>query len=129
MIITNLFVGSRYLIDRKLIRETVKKILTEHKITNAQVDVSVVGERKMKTLNEERLEHSGPTDVLSFPLYEKGELENYPSPKEIAPNLGDIFISFPVAVQRAKRYGKKVDEQLCFLLEHGLMHLLGYHHE
>ena len=25
-------------------------------------------------------------------------------------------------------FGKKVDDQICFFVEHGLMHLLGYHH-
>jgi probable rRNA maturation factor len=49
-------------------------------------------------------------------------------PEGMAPHLGDIVISFPAAVDNARRFGKKVDDQICFFVEHGLMHLLGYHH-
>lgn len=128
MIKTNLFIGSRYPVDRKKLRATVAKVLQKHKIDNAQVDVSVVGVRKITKLNEERLKHKGSTDVLSFPQHEKGQLNETPMPKEVPPHLGDVVISFPEAVQTAKRYGKKVDYQICVYLEHGLMHLLGYHH-
>jgi probable rRNA maturation factor len=50
-------------------------------------------------------------------------------PEDVPPHLGDIVISFPEAVRAAKRFGKLVDKQICFYLEHGLMHLLGYHHD
>ena len=51
MITVNLFVGSRYPINRKLLRQTVIKVLTANHLDHAQVDVSVVGERKMRELN------------------------------------------------------------------------------
>ncbi len=129
MIITNLFVGSRYPVSRTLLRDTVQRVLTENKISHAQVDVSIVGKRKIRILNESLLKHSGTTDVLSFPQHDRHQLNDFPLPEEIPPHLGDIVISFPEAVSSAKRYGKLVDQQLCFYLEHGLMHLLGYHHD
>lgn len=129
MIHIQLFVGSRYLIDRKKLRAHAKKILAEHNITDAVLDVSIVGKRKIKKLNESKLNHSGATDVLSFPQHEKGKLHDFPLPENIAPHLGDIVISFPEAVEQAKKYGKRVDDQLCFYLEHAILHLLGYHHQ
>lgn len=129
MIITNLFVGSRYPVDRKKIRSTVEKILKKNGIETAQVDVSIVGQRKIKELNESKLKHSGTTDVLSFPQHEKDKLDDFPLPANLPPHLGDVVICFPEAVTNAKRYGKMVDDQICFYLEHGLMHLLGYHHD
>ncbi len=128
MIKTNLFIGSRYPVDRKKLRATVAEVLKKHKIDHAQVDVSVVGARKITQLNEERLKHKGPTDVLSFPQHEKGKVNEVPMPAEVPPHLGDVVTSFPEAVQTAKRYGKKVDYQICAYLEHGLLHLLGFHH-
>ena len=110
-------------------RETVKKVLNENGIEHAQVDVSIVGVRKIQKLNEEMLKHDGPTDVLSFPHHDKGQLNEVPMPDGLPPQLGDIVISFPEAVKIAKRYGTLVDDQICFYLEHGLMHLLGYHHD
>ena len=33
------------------------------------------------------------------------------------------------AVKEARKLGKMVDAQICFLVEHGLLHLLGFHHD
>jgi len=129
MITTNLFIGSRYPVNRKMLRQTVTRVLTEQGIESAQVDVSVVGQRKITELNEARLQHEGATDVLSFPQHERNQLHDFPLPEGTPPHLGDIVISFPEAVKNAQRFGKMVDEQICFYLEHGLMHLLGYHHD
>jgi probable rRNA maturation factor len=129
MIQVNFFIGSRYPVKRSLLRETVERVLKENNITHAQVDVSIVGSRKITTLNESKLQHSGETDVLSFPQHERHQLNDFPLPADVPPHLGDIVISFPESVRMAKRYGKMVDVQICFYLEHGLMHLLGFHHD
>lgn len=129
MIKTNLFIGSRYPVDRKRIKGVVERVLTEHKIDNVQVDVSVVGERKIATLNEKFLKHDGPTDVLSFPQHDRGQLQDVPLPAGALAHLGDVVISFPEAVKMARKFGKRVDAQICFYLEHALLHLLGYHHD
>ena len=129
MIQVNLFVGSRYPVNRKKIRQRVKEVLSEYGIDHAQVDISIVGKRKIKTLNESKLEHEGTTDVLSFPQHDKGKLDDFPLPPNVPPHLGDIVISYPAALENARRFGKLVDEQICFFVEHGLMHLLGYHHD
>lgn len=129
MIKVNLFVGSRYPVNRRQIKETVDRVLTEHNVKDAQVDVSIVGIRKITTLNEKYLKHDGPTDVLSFPQHDRGKLQEIPMPDGELPHLGDVIISFPEAVRTAKRFGKMVDQQICFYLEHALLHLLGYHHD
>jgi probable rRNA maturation factor len=129
MIQVNLFVGSRYPVDRKLIRQKVKQVLQKNNVDNAQVDISIVGARKIEELNKKSLNHEGKTDVLSFPQHEKKELDDFPLPQGVPPHLGDIVVSFPEAVATAKRFGKLVDGQICFYVEHGLMHLLGFHHE
>ncbi|GIK83919.1 MAG: endoribonuclease YbeY [Patescibacteria group bacterium] len=129
MLIINLHIGSRFPVDRKKLRAAAKKVLDENSVTHAQVDISVVGKRKIKELNESKLKHEGETDVLSFPQHEKNNLYDFPLPEGIPPHLGDIVISFPEAVKTARRYGKLVDDQICFYLQHGMMHLLGYHHE
>ncbi|MCL4208392.1 rRNA maturation RNase YbeY [Patescibacteria group bacterium] len=129
MIRINLFVGSRFPVDRKMIRERAKDVLLERGLDHIEVDISIVGSRKIKELNESKLAHEGTTDVLSFPQHEKNQLHDFPLPEGIPPHLGDIVISFPEAVKTAKKFGKRVDQQICFYLEHGLMHLLGYHHD
>jgi probable rRNA maturation factor len=129
MIKCNLYIGSRYPVNLRKIRQTAERVLKEHGVEHAQLDISVVGGRKIKELNEEKLGHSGETDVLSFPQHDRGQLKDIPLPEEIPPHLGDVVISFPEAVKVARRFGRMVDEQIGFYLEHGLMHLLGYHHD
>ena len=145
MITVLLTVGSRYPVNRKKIREFVKHILLSRKIFDAVIAISIVGERKIKLLNEKHLQHEGVTDVLSFPQYEKGSTSDYKSTLEPTPqinehgafvlpptpdrNLGDIVVCFPEVIRQAMKRGKMVDDHICFLIEHGMQHLLGEHHE
>lgn len=129
MLQINLIVGSRFPVSRAKLRSFTQDFLLNHNINNAEVDISIVGKRKIKLLNEIKLNHQGTTDVLSFPLHDKQTLNDFPLPSGIPPHLGDIVVSFPDAIKQAKKFGRLVDDQLCFYIEHGLLHLLGYHHE
>lgn len=128
MITTQIEVTSAYRVNRDTIRQVVAKFLQQHNILDATVEVSIVGRRKIKQLNE-YLGHTGVTDVLSFPLHEKKMLNDIPVPPNHTPHLGSIVVCYPVAVAQATQAKKSIDNQLKFLLEHSLLHLLGYHHE
>lgn len=125
----NIFSSSRYAVNRKKIRALCESVLKRQKLDQLQLNIWIVGQRKIKQLNEEQLHHDGPTDVLSFPQHEKKQLQDFIMPPGELTHLGEIVISFPEAVRSAQRYGKLVDDQLAFYVEHGLMHLLGYHHD
>ena len=43
--------------------------------------------------------------------------------------LGDIVLSYPQVIDDASRDEMLVDDKVDQLIEHGLMHLLGLHHE
>ena len=43
--------------------------------------------------------------------------------------LGDVVISAETAERQAKEAGKKPEEEILFLMIHGILHLLGYDHE
>lgn len=129
MIKINFFVGSKFLVNRKFLRQSISQIIIEHKLDNLELDVLIVGRRKIRQLNEAKLGHRGETDVLSFPLYQnKQEINADPLGKLARRHLGSIVVCYPVAVDTARRFGKLVDERIAFYLQHGLMHLLGYHH-
>jgi rRNA maturation RNase YbeY len=132
-------------VDRKKIRAFVEEFLHQQKVFDAVVGITIVGDRKIKELNEKFLGHQGVTDVLSFPQYDKGAAIDYESVLEPVPqvnehgafvlppiptrNLGDIVICFPEIVRQAMKRGKMVDDHICFYIEHSLHHLLGQHHE
>jgi len=115
--------SSRYPVERKRIRQLVKKILGSH-LTNKETEVSILfcGDRKMTWLNSKWLGRQGTTNVLSFPL----KASNYP---DKVFRLGDIVISYPQVRKQAAENEVTVDEEVDRMVEHGLLSLLGLHHE
>jgi len=124
---------SRYPIDRKRIRLLVDAVLVREGVNfPVTVSLAVVGNRKMKLLNRQYHETEGTTDVLSFPYLDplsNHDLGQFVVPDEAGRVLGDMVISYPEAVRQAREKGVLVDEEIDFLLEHGLKHLLGQHHD
>jgi probable rRNA maturation factor len=122
-------VESRFPVNRDLLRGRAHAVLSDHGVkTAAEVAISIVGDRKMKHLNSKYRRIFETTDVLSFPLLENESMP-FASPPDGVLRLGDVVISYPQAITEAASENKMVDEKLCELLEHGLLHLLGIHHE
>ena len=95
------------------------------------VDISVIGDRKMRSLNREFRNIDKPTDVLSF-SFEVADSRikkfiNLQDPKYL--NLGDVIISYPQLLSRAAKEDMLVDDMTNLLVIHGILHLLGYDHE
>lgn len=83
------------------------------------VEIELISEEKMRTINQKHRSINHSTDVLSFPLLD------LTSNNLICPNveylLGNIFISPTTA--------KKYKETVLDLIHHGMLHILGYDHE
>ncbi len=127
MIKVDFKVRSEYQIDRDSLREMIGDFLEEKGIDNAKVGVVVIGDRKMKELNEKYLGKEGTTDVLSFSLIEdEGEFMGI---DEQLLDLGEVVVSWPQAMKQALSRQVKIDEEIEFLVQHGLLHLLGIHHD
>jgi len=98
---------------------------------DVRVDVSVIGDRKMRELNREFRGLDKSTDVLSFSFEvsdsKTKKFVNPPDPKYL--NLGDVIISYPQLLERAAKENMLVDEMANLLVTHGILHLLGYDHE
>ncbi len=61
---------------------------------------------------------TGPTNVLAFP-----------APSGAHGQLGDIALAFGVCAREAEDQGKSLADHLSHLVIHGVLHLIGYHHE
>lgn len=93
--------------------------------------VCFVTDAEMTRLNRTFRNKAKTTDVLSFP----SERRDKPRALRSAARnlrgsfLGDIAISPAVARNNAKQFGRTTTEEICVLMLHGLLHLLGYDHE
>lgn len=121
-----LFVESRYRVNRKRIRNTVVATLKENGVHGpVEVSVALVGDRKMRELSKQYKGEDKTRNILSFSLSE-GEPTVLPTDTL---RLGDIVISYPEVIREAIRDEVLVDDRINELVEHGLMHLMGIHHE
>ncbi len=99
----------------------------------SEVDVTIVDDGEIHTLNREYRGMDKPTDVLSFALDEDcedcGEPELNFDEGELQEHLyGDIIISAETALCQAEEYGHGLEREMTYLAVHGMFHLLGYDH-
>ena len=124
----NIQADSRFPVGRAIVRKTIDRILADRQIFQpAVVEISIVGDRKMRDLNRKFRQLDKTTDVLSFPL------ENQPAQFQVSADglihLGDIVVSWPQARNMAVKSNRLISAAVCDLIEHGMKHLLGDHHE
>lgn len=121
-----IFVESRYRVNRKRIKKAVSKVLMGHEIQGAaEVSVAIVGDRKMRSLSKKYKGEDKTRNILSFSLTE-GESAHLQNDML---RLGDIVISYPQVIKEASEEEVLVDDKIDELIEHGILHLLGIHHE
>jgi probable rRNA maturation factor len=106
----------------RLLRRAVKKTLNLAGISDRSVEISIalVDDAAIHALNTEYRGKDTPTDVLSFPMEQEIALPGVPR------LLGDVVISVDTALRQAEAGGQSLDDELCHLVIHGVLHLLGY---
>ena len=134
----NIIVNSdpRYNVNKAAIRAAVLEIIYKLRIAGRiEVGINIVGDRKMHELNRKYRGLDTTTNILSFALEDSSpsRLQHIPKIGFVASpdkwlRLGDIVISYPQVVEDASFDGISVDEEIRNLVEHGLNHLLGIHH-
>ena len=109
----------------------LKRLNEELGLGRESVFVRFVTDSEMKRLNQTFRKKGKTTDVLSFPT------EVRSTPRSLRRRtmelrgsfLGDIAISPRVARRNAQMFGRTMTEEICILMLHGVLHLLGYDHE
>ena len=100
-----------------ILERAVRIALRHESIGAASISVTLLNDARIAALNHQYLEHDGPTDVISFPLFEPGE-----------PPVGDIYIGFEQAKRQAAELSVDLEHELARLAIHGTLHVLGYDH-
>ena len=116
-----------------LIRKVIRTALAAEGMTlSCEVDVNLTDDAGIHEINREMRDVDRPTDVLSFPVFDltPGEL---PDEMDADPGtglipLGDMVISMERVAAQAKEFGHSNRRELCYLVVHSTLHLLGYDH-
>lgn len=105
--------------------QVAEKVLAFFKAEGRFVNLLLLNQDDMKSLNLEFRGKDKPTDVLSW------EYEDDMIPDELASEFpwGEMAICIPVAEEQAKNNGWDLDTEMIRLLVHGMVHLAGYDHE
>ena len=92
-----------------------------------EISVRMTGDEQVRALNSEWRGKDKPTNVLSFPLAGKDELQTA-NLADLELLLGDIILARGVCEAEAAEKGVSMQQHATHLLVHGTLHLLGYDH-
>ena len=96
-------------------------------VSDSQLTIAIVGEKKMKELSIKYLDDPKVHNVLSFVA---GEVDDdFKNPPQDRNDLGDVVICYQLVLEEANRDKMLIDEKVSELAEHGILHLLGEHHD
>ena len=116
----------------KTIRKVITECFKEEKLENSKLYISITltTPENIHEINKQYRNVDRETDVLSFPMFEKEELE-----QKIAKNdfehediLGDVVISIEKVKEQAVEYRHSFEREFAYMLVHGFYHLMGYDH-
>ena len=107
----------------------------------AELSLTLVGDRAMARLNRETFGRRGPTNVIAFPVDNPGDLHEsipettpalegpHPLVAGPPPILGEVVISIETTRRQALEFGWPWEELFDFYLIHGILHLAGHDHD
>lgn len=117
----------------KNISNVIEECFKEEKLENLNLSICITltTPENIRKLNKQYRNIDKQTDVLSFPMFEKYEIDEIIQNKEKQPvkeTIGDIVISIQKVESQAKEYGHSFERELSYMLVHGFYHLIGYDH-
>ena len=108
----------------KDIKSVLKLGLKHMNIKDSYISVVIVDKDKIHEINKTYRNVDKVTDVISFAFEDNGGIT--PDGLRI---LGEIYLCMDKAKEQAIEYGHSNKREICYLVTHGLLHLLGYNHE
>ena len=122
--------------ENKKYEETISKVINEcfkvEKLLKSKLYVSITltTPENIRKFNKQYREIDKETDVLSFPMFEKDELDEKIKNNDFknVDILGDMIISIPRVEQQAIEYGHSFERELAYMVVHSFYHLMGYDH-
>jgi probable rRNA maturation factor len=112
----------------ELIEKVVKKCFEVENLfqKNLYMNIILTTPANIRKANNEYRKIDKETDVLSFPMFEKDEIEKIDGMHKEA--LGDCIISLERVGEQAIEYGHSFERELSYMVVHSFYHLMGYDH-
>ncbi len=115
-----------------IVKKVVEQCFKEEKLENSKLYISITltTPEHIHDINKQYRNVDKETDVLSFPMFEKEELEQKIKSQDFGHEdiLGDIVISIEKVKGQAKEYGHSFEREFSYMIVHGFYHLMGYDH-
>ena len=116
----------------KIIDKVIKKCFEIENLlkSNLYVSITLTNPQNIQKLNKEYRNIDKETDVLSFPMFEKEEIDEKIQKQDFQNYdiLGDMVISIPGVEGQAIEYGHSFERELAYMIVHSFYHLMGYDH-
>ena len=117
---------------KKIIDLVIDKCFSVEKLEklNLYISITLTTPAEIRKINNEFRNIDKETDVLSFPMFEKNELDEMVQAgvNDIPETIGDVIVSIERVEEQAKEYGHSFERELAYMVVHGFYHLMGYDH-
>jgi len=112
-----IFNTTKRTIDEALLAEAIQLVIGEEGGEVGSVEAIYCGNKMIRRINRDFLNHDYATDTITFGYNEGGEVE------------GEFYISLDVIESNAKRFGVSFEDELLRVTIHSALHLMGYDDE
>ena len=116
----------------RIVEKVLKKCFEEEGLIDSKLIMTITftTPEEIRKINKKYRKIDRATDVLSFPMFEKAELDEKIKNKDFLYEdvLGDVIISIDKVKEQAEEYGHSFERELSYMLVHGFYHLMGYDH-
>jgi len=116
----------------KIINPVLIECYKEEKLENSKltIQITLTNPENIRKLNKQYRNIDKETDVLSFPMFEKEEIDLKIKKNDFPYEdiLGDMVISIARVKEQAEEYGHSFKRELSYMVVHSFYHLMGYDH-
>ena len=116
----------------EIAKKVIDECFKEEKLEGSKLIMTITftTPEEIRKLNRQYRNIDKETDVLSFPMFEKDELDEKIKRGDFPYEdvLGDVIISIEKVREQAEEYGHSFERELSYMLVHGFYHLMGYDH-
>jgi probable rRNA maturation factor len=122
-------------IDENSIDDFILKIfntiinILEYKLNRKntiELSITFTNDKEIQEINKNYRNVDKPTNVLSFPLFEKEFTKAYKALPYMS--LGDIILSIETLKKESEEQNKTFKDHLTHLIVHSILHLFGFDH-